>query len=169
MLIQRIKTYKALTKTFSGTTLTELLVVMIISGILFLLLFDGLNIITKYGHLLNKQLYQKSELLNAHQTLETILETTDSIRKNENELLLFNAGRNFGQLIVETPRIILYKEKEHVDTLFTNITNIRYHFISQGSFLLDSIYLYIVLKRDTIELNYALSPSLQNLNDNEPL
>lgn len=167
MSIKKSNPLESLRKPFSGTTLTEMLVVMIITGILFLLIFDGLNIVNKYKRILNNKLNQKSEILNGHQVLEVLLEKTDSMRKNENEILLFNAGVAFGHLAIDSTRILFYENEEHIDTLFTNLIDIRYHSLSEESPLIDSIFLSVPIGRDTIQLSYGLSPySGLNLNNN---
>jgi len=145
-------------KSFSGFTLVEMLVVMILSGILFLLLFDGLNIVNGYGRLARERLNEKSELLNGHQTLELILEKTDSIRKDKNELLLFNSGANVAHLIIDSTRIVFYENPDQIDTLFSNLVDIKFHSLPEKPMSVDSIFLSLLIGRDTLKLNYGLSP-----------
>jgi hypothetical protein len=139
----------------SGTTLVELLVVMIVSGILFLLVFDGLNIVERYGRILNGKLSEKSGLLYSHQLLETLLERTDSVRKNEHELLLYNGGIPFEKMRVDSSRSLLYTES-YTDPLFTGLVDLKLHPLSEESALIDSFYLSISIGRDTITLDYGL-------------
>ena len=75
---------------YKGTTLPEILIVIILSGILFLILFEGMNIVNRYNYMLKDRLIKKNELFYSHSTLELILEETDSIRKaKEDDILLF--------------------------------------------------------------------------------
>ena len=42
--------------TFAASTLVEILIVIIVSGILFIALFDGVNLVRRYTNRLNKML-----------------------------------------------------------------------------------------------------------------
>lgn len=156
-------------KSLPGVTLTEILVVMILSGILFLFLFDGLNIINTYGQLTRGKLEGKIELLNGHHTLDLLLEKTDSIKKEGNDLLLFNSEMKITRIITDSNLLILYRNTEHMDTLFTHLTAIKCHTLSDNTQSVDSIYLSLLVGRDTLHLNYGLAPNYGFSLNNKPL
>jgi prepilin-type N-terminal cleavage/methylation domain-containing protein len=156
-----IKLFNPFEKSINGFTLPELLVVMILSGILFLFLFDGLDIINRYGRMTRDKLNKKIELLDGHQALELILEKTDSIRRNNNELILFNSGKNVTRLVVDSTRILLYSNSDDADTLFNNLIGIKYHSLSKDTTSIDSISLFLLMGRDTLKLDYGIPPSVE--------
>lgn len=144
-------------KKLRGTTMAELLVVMIVSGILFLLLFDGLSIVQQYGRILDKKLFEKSGLLYSHQVFEALLEKTDSIRRNENELCLYmSEGSDIERLYMDSACILFHKT-ECTDTLFTGLINIELHAADSHSSLIDSLFLSVRIGKDTVRLEYGLS------------
>lgn len=146
---------KIIKKRFKGTTLVEILVVMIVSGIVFLLLFDGLNIINQYSHLVNRKINQKLDLLYGHQNLELILEQTDSIQMENGQLLLYGTNK-LSFLTIDSTAIVLLDEDRNADTLFNNITDVHIHSLTDNKSLVDSIYLSVAINNDTIQLKYGL-------------
>lgn len=146
---------KIIKKRFRGTTLVEILDVMIISGIVFLLLFDGLNIINQYSHVVNRKINQKLGLLYGHQNLELILEQTDSIQMENVQLLLYGTNK-LSFLTIDSTAIVLLDEDRNADTLFNNITDVHIHSLTDNKSLVDSIYLSVAINNDTIQLKYGL-------------
>ncbi len=145
-------------KRLGGTTIVELLVVMIVSGILFLLLFDGLRIVQQYGRILDRKLTHKSGLLYSHQVLEILLEKTDSIRRNGNELLFYtNRAVEAERMSIDSAYIVLYGEG-FADTLFAGLLDVGVHPVSSHSSLIDSLFVSVRLGSDTLQLDYGLSP-----------
>ncbi len=164
-----VKSVNLFRKSLSGVTLTEILVVMILSGILFLFLFDGLNIINTYGQLTRGKLEGKIELLNGHHTLNLLLEKTDSIKKEGSDLLLLNSEMEITRIITDSNLLILYRDADHMDTLFTHLKSIKSHILSDNTQSVDSIYVSLLIGRDTLLLSYGLPPNNGfNLN-NKPL
>ena len=144
-------------KKLKGTTMVELLVVMIVSGIIFLLLFDGLNLIQRYNRMLNTSLSEKSALLYSHQTMEILLNRADSVRKNDSELLFFSEGVNFNTLSIDSLYITTLSEDDYRDTIFANYLTFEIHMIEMYPQLIDSIHVTLFISRDTVTLDYGLS------------
>lgn len=141
-----------------GSTLPEILIVIILSGILLLLLFEGINIIYKYNYILRNKLTIKNELFHSHSTLELIMAETDSIRVSEEEhiLLFYKSG--------EVKHIIsLYNKGFQVlyeglnDTIFVNNLGWKLHSIDNDLHKIDSIYITTPIDSDTLNLEYGLS------------
>lgn len=139
-----------------GMTMPELLIVMIVSGIVFLLVFDGLSIIQRYEYLLDRKLSANSGLLYSHQVLETILENTDSIRKTDNTLLLYMSNDPVIQYLEIDTSCILLRREEYTDTLFSKLTDITFHPISAGSAWVDSLSIFMPIGKDTVILDYGI-------------
>lgn len=150
------KTHK-FSKRCRGTTLPELLIIIILSGILFLLLFEGMNIINKYNRVLRNRLIAKNDLFYSHSTLESIMEDTDSIRKAEEDLLLFyRTGEIKYTLLPKQEGFqVLYKELQ--DTIFINNVYWKLHFIDEKKNEIDSIFVTSIVDNDSLTLKYGLS------------
>ncbi|MDR0896094.1 MAG: hypothetical protein LBN06_12510 [Prevotellaceae bacterium] len=140
--------------TLKGSTLAELLVVMIVSGILFLLVFDGMDLIHRYNRLLNKRLTEKSHLLYSHQVLESILERSDSLCRYDHRLWTYNHGTSSESLEVDSACLILHNG-EKTDTLFMGLLDLRLYPEDEEIRLLDSLIIYIPIRRDTLQLHYT--------------
>ena len=140
-----------------GTTIVELLVVMIISGIVFLLIFDGLNLIQRYNGMLNTRLKEKSSLLYSHQTIETLINRSDSIRQDNYNLLLFSEGLNFGTLNIDSTCIVVFSEEGYRDTLFAGYLSLQMSQVEKHPNLIDSLCITVLVNRDTVALDYGIS------------
>lgn len=140
----------------SGSTLIELLIVMIVSGILFLMLFDSLHIVHRFGNALTDKISRKSTLLYSHQLMEALFEKTDSIRKEDDKLLFYTYGSSQCSLTVDSLQLIL-SDKNGNDTLFVDLKGLSTHALEETSSLIDSIHIVTMLGTDTIKLDYGLS------------
>lgn len=152
-------------KKCKGATLPEILVVIILSGILFLLVFDGMNIIHKYNRIFAKRLILKNEVFYSHSILELIMEETDSIRTSgEDTLLLFyKAGDVKCSLSLNKEGFhISYKELK--DTIFINNLGWRLGTRDEKKHEIDSLFVIAPLNEDTLILEYGLSSHLTSLN-----
>lgn len=155
--LNRRQTYQIIQKKCRATTLPELLVVMILSGILFLLLFDGLDLITKYNRMLQNRLALKEELFYSHATLERFLEATDSARlSNENMILLYKAGEVRGTLFFDSCGLCLFFDGMK-DTIFTHSIERNFHSQIDTETNIDSISIKNLIGKDTLFLSYKIS------------
>lgn len=143
---------------FSGSTLPEILIVIILSGILFLLLFEGMNIINKYTLILKSRLIMKSDLFYSHSTLELIMEGTDSIRTSEEKhiLLFYKTGEiKYTLSLFDKGIQVLYEDLK--DTIFTNNLGWELHATDNNRHKIDSITIIALVDNDTLNLEYGLS------------
>ncbi len=157
---KRMRTFGS--RKLSANTIAELLVVMIVSGILFLLLFDGLDIVRRYGHILDRQLSAKSGLLYSHQVLETLFERTDSISLNEQELLFYSSNAQEAERVYLDSACVLLCRPDYTDTLFAGLVQVEPHGDSPS---IDSLFVYVRIGVDTVRLEYGL-PALHHLVSN---
>ena len=65
--------------TFAASTLVEMLIVIIVSGILFIALFDGVDLVRRYTNRLNKALAAGNSLLDSYQQLDHLFLSCDSV------------------------------------------------------------------------------------------
>lgn len=144
-----------------GTTLPELLIVMILSGILFLLLFDGLNMINKYNRMLSNRLWLKNELLYSHSVFEQLMEDTDSIQgsKDDDKLFLFYKNGEVKRTLVLDSGGFSISYRELKDTIFIHNVGWEMRYPDKHESLIDSIIVKAPVDNDTLTLGYGLSPS----------
>ncbi|MGV8094881.1 MAG: hypothetical protein AB2L24_23765 [Mangrovibacterium sp.] len=132
----------------------ELLVVMIISGIVFLLVFDGLHLLEQYQKHVSKKLTERSGLLQSHQILEASFEVTDSIRKDHDNLYLFSKGEVTKTLRMEKSFLTLHAAGR-TDTLFDHLV-VAYVRPDSHSVSVDSVLISVIIDKDTVVLDYGL-------------
>lgn len=144
--------------TLPAFTVAELLIVMLVAGIVFLMAFEGLNIVRKYSNLISRKLMEKSTLLCSHQMLEVLIEQSDSIRKNDRGVIFYsNALDNIEScLIVDSTNISLYRGNT-TDILFPNPIYVDYCFLNEEVGLIDSIFITVKSGKDTLRFDYGLS------------
>jgi hypothetical protein len=139
-----------------ATTMVELLVVMILTGIVFLSVFDGLSLVRKYDGWLQTNLTEKSHTLYSHQLLEALLGRADSlVKRPPDEYTLYAEGEIFSEIIPE-PHSLVVKQAMNVDTLFRNLLAVRFQEAETGEGSIDSLYLSLKIKTDTVTLSYGL-------------
>lgn len=139
-------------------TMAELLIVMLIGGIVFLMVFEGLNIVRQYSNLINRKLTEKTTLLLGHQTLEILMEQSDSIRKRDQRIIFYSDVSDTAEnyLAIDSTNIILYRGTTS-DILFPNLVCIDYGFLNEKTDLVDSIFITVKSGKDTIRFDYGLS------------
>ncbi len=62
---------------------------MIISGIIFTLVFDGVDMIKKFSLTVNKRISSVQAMLYSHEVLEYLMENADSVVERNNQFLFF--------------------------------------------------------------------------------
>lgn len=139
-------------------TVAEILIVMIVTGIVFLMAFEGLNIVRKYSGFINRKLMEKSTLLGGHQMFEVLMEQSDSIRKNDQGLIFYSDVMDSTEacLVIDSANISLYRGSD-VDILFPNPVSVDYRFLNEKTDLIDSIFIAVKCGKDTLRFNYGLS------------
>lgn len=152
---------------YKGTTLPEILIVIILSGLLFLILFEGMNIVNRYNSMLKDRLIKKNELFYSHSTLELIMEETDSIRKakEDNILLFYKAGEIRNTILLKNEGFqVLFKELQ--DTIFINNLDWEFRYIDEEKHEIDSIIVIVPIDNDTLTLKYGLSSMYHLIKNN---
>lgn len=105
-------------------TLPELLLVMVLTGILFLAALDGLDLLKRLMLRLQRETRYAYVLQKNWELLDRIVMETDSIIPENNVFLLYREGREWIRLQRDGEYLICRKE-ERRDTLFSTVTNVR--------------------------------------------
>lgn len=123
--------------------MVELLVVMIISGIVIGLTFEGVDIFRKYSRKITHEIGSSNDLLNQYLTLNTIVGKSDSLTFNNNTVLLYRRGSVFGELYVEDSLLLV----QFVNTLDTLPIKVKALEVKPGA-LTDTL----IIETETIDL-----------------
>lgn len=105
-------------------TLPELLLVMVLTGILFLSALDGLELLKRLMLRLQRETGYAYELQKNWELLDRIVMETDSIIPENRDFYLYREGREWICLQRDSGYMICRKENR-TDTLFAGVTNIR--------------------------------------------
>lgn len=159
-----------LTERIKANTLVELLLTLVISGIIFLLVFDGVGIIKKISYTVNKRIATSQTVLSNHQLMEQLMENADSVIKRSNRLLFYNKGIATDSVTMGESFFIL-DSQGRTDTLFTGYIDYRISLVLDTG-QIDSLNVnYVVNAKDTIWLEYGLPTNrfayLNNSGNNE--
>lgn len=116
---------KYINKRIQGSTLIEILVTMIIIGIVFLIVEEGLTIVNKIC-IKHINISQKNNLLrDSYSQLKTILSNVDSVVHSCHGTIEIYKEDNCLELIL-CDSVLINQSCSQQDTLLTNIYGIRY-------------------------------------------
>ena len=110
--------------TFAASTLVEILIVIIVSGILFIALFDGVNLVRRYTNRLNKMLAAGNSLLDSYQQLDHLFLSCDSVTASTG-IFCFYKGWERLALVEHRDSLLVCTRSIGVDTLFREVEEIR--------------------------------------------
>lgn len=148
------KSKHTLHKRLKASTLVELLITMVVSGIIFLLVFDGVGIIKQFSQSVNKRIEAGQTLLYSHQFMEHLMETADSVVNRDNILLFYTKGVVSDTLTVGDSFFVL-ESRGMADILFVGHAGYRIIPIPDTSHV-DSLHIHCVVNaKDTIWLEYG--------------
>lgn len=104
-----------------ASTLAEMMVVMIISGIIIGLLFDGVNIFRKYSNVITTHFLASNKLLTTSNHLTSLIENSDSLKQEqEQEIIIYRKGAIFSEIRLSDSLLIICN-----DTLSLKVTEIE--------------------------------------------
>ena len=110
--------------TFAASSLVEILIVIIVSGILFIALFDGVNLVRRYTNRLNKMLAAGNSLLDSHQQLDHLFLSCDSVTASTGIFCFYKGGERLA-LVEHRDSLLVCTRSIGVDTLFREVEEIR--------------------------------------------
>lgn len=144
-------------KRIKANTLVELLLTMIISGIIFLLVFDGVDIIKRFSYIVNNRISANQTVLYSHQFMEHLVENADSIIKRGDKLLFYRESMVSDSVIIGETFFIL-ESRGVTDTLFAGYIDYHTSPLLENTDHIDSLFINCVVNtRDTVWLEYGLS------------
>lgn len=91
-----------------ASTIIELLIVMIITGIVIGLTFEGVDIFRRYSRKITNEIVTRNDLLNQYLSLQTIIGKSDSLTLHKELVQLHRKGTVFGELSVEDSLLLLH-------------------------------------------------------------
>ncbi|WP_148038946.1 hypothetical protein [Proteiniphilum sp. X52] len=145
-----------LRKRIKASTLVELLLTMIISGIIFLLVFDGVDIIKRFSNIVNNRISANQTVLYSHRFMEHLVENADSIIKRGDQLLFYRESRVSDSVTIGATFFLL-KSQRMTDTLFAGYIDCHTSPLLENGDHIDSLFINCVVNaRDTVWLEYGL-------------
>ena len=106
--------------TFAASSLVEILIVIIVSGILFIALFDGVNLVRRYTNRLNKMLAAGNSLLDSYQQLDHLFLSCDSVTASTGIFCFYKGGERLA-LVEHRDSLLVCTRSIGVDTLFREV------------------------------------------------
>lgn len=126
------------TYTLAASTLVEMLVVIIVSGVLFIALFDGVDLVKRYTNRLNRKLATGNTLLDRFQQLDYLFQSCDSVSGTGESFQFYRDGDR--QALVERQDSFLFCSRASgVDTLFWGVEKIHIVAVKDQPELVDSL------------------------------
>lgn len=142
-----------------ASTLVELLLTMIISGVIFLLIFDGVAIIKEFSHSVRKTLMANQTLLYSHRFIEYLVENADSVIEREDRLIFYRGGISRHSITIEDTFFLL-ESNGITDTLFAGYIECRIIPVQGEKHQVDSVCIQMLINaNDSVWLEYGTSPS----------
>jgi len=138
-----------------ASTLTEMLVVMILSGVVLLGVFDGLSLFDTLRRRSIDGMEEHIVRMEGLYRLETLLASTDSARTERGAVQLYRQGAPWRRLTIADSLLTVDLGADKRDTLLRRIADWRTVAAPTGRGLIDSL----ILVRDTVELCLGLAAS----------
>lgn len=123
-------------------TLPEMLVVIIVSGILFVAMFDGVDLVKRYTKRLAGEMLTGETLPDSFRQLDFLFQASDSVRVENGGFCFYWQGER--QAVVEfRDSLLLSTRLERLDTLFRNVAGVRSVPERLRTWLADSLYVNV--------------------------
>ncbi len=140
-------------------TLPELLLVMILTGLLFLSVLDGLDLIKRFMFRLQQETRYVYKLQKNWELLDRILTETDSIVAENPDFFLYRKGQEWTSLHREGQYLICRKE-EKTDTLLTSVMEVRLVRTEDKKQAEDSLFVTLTAGGQVHSFAFGLKPLL---------
>ena len=124
--------------TLAASTLVEMLIVIIVSGILFIALFDGVDLVRRYTNRLNKRLSAGNSLLDSYQQLDHLFQSCDSVTASVGTFCFYKGGERLA-LVEHRDSLLVCTRSTGVDTLFRGVEETRVVPVRDVPVLVDSL------------------------------
>ena len=129
-----------------ASTLVEVLIVMIVSGILFLIMFDGVGLIQRYALRLTRGFSAEESVLENYCRLDDLFQRCDSLIAGEREIFYFYR-EGVPQMILKWQDSLLWCEYSgRKDTLFRQVTGIKVKSVAPAKNRIDSLTVVLLYR-----------------------
>ena len=124
-------------------TMPELLIVMIISGIIFIAAMDGMHMVSGYAKAMTIRIESNNEFYNDFSRLEAIASTTDSMLTLDSSTLLYSEDQCVGSLsVMDSVLVFTAYNLMFSDTLFEKVLTLELS--KEGAGIPDSVILEVM-------------------------
>lgn len=137
----------------AGSTLSELLVVMVISSVLLLTLFEGFSLFQRFMRGMEKDLSTSIQKFNGYQHLEHLFLSSDSLKESHPGMEFFRDGEVKAKLHITDSLLIVELPGGRIDTLFSKLSSPHLVSNRDNPWLVDSLR----FMNDTTELYFGIS------------
>lgn len=137
-----------------GSTISEMLVVLILTGIIFLSVFDGLGIFAKVLRRGESSVANTINDMQAYYNMDYLFSSADSIVGNDGLITFYKRGEAGYRMSFTDSLLIISREGHPPDTVFRNIHGAAMSGNRDNPGRIDSVVFY----RDTVMLRFGLRP-----------
>jgi hypothetical protein len=131
-----------------GWTLSETLVMMIVAGIVFVSVMEGVTLFNRYAGQKTRQIVDNMRLWDGYYHLRDLAATADSASMAPGSAIsLFNRRATLAELRSTPDSMLVAQLGTHIDTLMTGVSGLR--------FSADTLTVTI---RDTLTVSFAVVP-----------
>ena len=160
---------KELNKIFlRASTLTELLVVMVVTSILLLTVTDGLNLFRRYSQIISNRIAYNSEMWDYYCRLEALVSSADSLQLRPSGDVAVYKENDVVSLSVRDSMLFV-SDKNVKDTLFRTVAGIDVSTAIDGT---GSLVIVLPTDEGMVQINFTPFPKpkitsdkLKNLED----
>lgn len=138
-------------------TLQELLVVMIITGIIFLAVMDGFRLYGKYAQMARKRMNEDIDIYNNYSRLELLAEQCDTVYSISDSLVIIEESDSLSFLTLQPSSFIAITERNITDTLFSQVLSINIKRNEEQLHTTDTLIISVKDKKrdDYIDMKYV--------------
>lgn len=134
-------------------TLAEMLVVMIISGIIFIALFEGVGLIKRYNIRMEGQIREGNSLFEGFRCLDVLFRECDSVCGESSRFVFFREEREW--VVVERmDSLLVCSRGESRDTLFRSVAGFGGAGPEGSGTRVDSLRMVVVWRGKDVQLSF---------------
>lgn len=140
---------------WEGTTLVEILVVITVSALLFLALFDGADLVRRLTAGLTDRLLSSYRLSDNYRRMDCLLEANDRAELRGERLFLYRNGEVYS-VLEKRDSVIVRVYEESADTLFRSVERWRLMSHKEDFSFPDSLRVYLRVGKKNLDLPFGI-------------
>ena len=112
----------------SASTLIEVLILMILSGVVFLSVMDGLGLLSRFLDRTSQRIAERTEQYTGYfRTVDLAGDSDSLLTENEGRLALYRRGTVHARVVLSDSVLVVYREEhgERPDTLLWGVAGLR--------------------------------------------